>query len=799
MKKENKEFTTIEDYRKNNIFPSSPNSLHKPEGFEDELNPKTCFLSNFPPKECGIATFTKNLSSAMDRRFNPKLKSKVIAINEEGSFYNYNKKVIMEINKSDIETYIDIAKRVNESENIKIVCVQHEFGIFGGEYGNYIIPFLEAIKKPVVVTFHSVLPNPDEKRKKVVRAIAARSSAIVVMAKIGVEILSKDYEIEKNKIFVVHHGIPNVAFCSDNETIKKKLKLDGKIILSTFGLLSRGKGIEYAIKSLHPLVKKYPNILYLIIGETHPAVRKQEGEKYRNELTKLVKKLGLKNNVKFYNKYLSYDEIIEYVKASDIYLCTNLEKSQITSGTLAEAMGYGGKAIVATPNIYAKEVLANGRGIVIEDTHNPQYFSNAIDKLLSNEEQRKEMARLAYSYSRQMTWSNVALQYLNIFNKIVQLREEITEKFPKIKLNHLINITDDYGIIQFCKHSTPDITSGYTLDDNSRALIFSLTHNKLYEKEHTAEISRNLAKTYLKFIEISQESDGNFKNHHKNEEEALSSHSEDSFGRTIWALGYTVNNSNDDSVKEKAKIMLIKALNFMDKIGSPRAKAFAIIGLCYYYKTYPAPEILSIIRNYSNELVSHYNEESSLEWNWFESYLTYSNSKLPESLFHAYEILRDEEYLEIAKKTLNFLSNLMFIDGELSPIGQNGWYKRNGERAFFDQQPLDASSMTITYLTAYKITNNPEYYKKAILAFNWFLGKNHLKQMMYDETTGGCYDGLGKHNVNLNQGAESTVSYLLARIFFEEYKRNAKKTKNESYQANNESSNQINPKDAIMM
>ncbi len=767
MKKENGDFTAI----------------------EGELNPKSCFLSNFPPKECGIATFTKNLSTAMDRRFNPKLKSKVIAINEEGNFYNYNKKVIMEISKNDIETYIDIAKKVNEADNIKIICVQHEFGIFGGEYGNYIIPFLEAVKKPVVVTFHSILPKPDEKRKRVVRAIADRCSAIIVMAKTGVNILNEDYGIEKNKIFVVHHGIPNVAFCSDNETIKKKLKLDGRIVLSTFGLLSRGKGIEYAIKSLSSLVKKYPNLLYLIIGETHPVVRKHEGEKYRNELIRSVRKLGLKNNVKFYNKYLSYDEIIEYVMASDIYLCTNLEKSQITSGTLAEAMGYGGKAIVSTPSIYAKEILSEGRGIVIEDTHNPEFFTKAIDRLLSNHDERKEMARLAYAFSRQMTWSNVALQYLNIFNKVVSLRKEITEKFPKIKLNHLINITNDYGIIQFCKHSAPDATSGYTLDDNARALIFSILHAKLFKSEHTAEISGNLAKTYLKFIEISQEGDGNFKNNHKNEEEFTNSHSEDSYGRAIWSLGYTVNNSIDLIIKDKAKILLNKSLGFIDKIESPRAKAFIIIGLCNYYKTRPEPEILSIIRNFANELVGLYNDESCEDWNWFESYLTYSNSKLPESLFYAYDVLRDEEYLEVAKKSLDFLSNLIFIDGELSPIGQNGWYKRNGERAFFDQQPLDASSMTIAYLTAYRITKNLQYYNNAVLAFNWFLGKNHLKQMMYDETTGGCYDGLGRHNVNLNQGAESSVSYLLARIFLEEHKKEMKKI----------NENEIKPKEALMV
>ncbi len=728
--------------------------------------PKTCFLSNYPPKECGIATFTKNLSTAMDRRFNPKLKSRVIAINEEGSFYNYNKRVVFEVSKEDIESYINIAKEVNEAENIKILCIQHEFGIFGGEYGNYIIPFLEAVKKPVVVTFHSVLPNPDEKRLKVVRAISSRCAAIIVMANSAVDILVRDYGLSRNNIYVVHHGIPNVQY-QDPEIVKKKLKLDGKTVLSTFGLLSIGKGIEYAIKALPPLIEKYPNLLYLIIGETHPAVRKFEGEKYRNKLIDLVKKLKLQDHVKFYNKYLSYEEIAEYISASDIYLFTNLEKEQITSGTLIEAMGYGGKAIIATPIIYAKELLADGRGIVVKDTQNSEYFTEAIDQLLSNPEQRKEMGRLAYAFSRQATWSNVALQYLRIFNDVVQLREEVVEKFPKIKLNHLIKLTDDFGVIQFSKHSTPDKSSGYTLDDNARALITAVIHNYLFN----SRFSLNLAKTYLKFLENAQEENGGFKNNYKNEEETINSHSEDSFGRAIWSLGFVINKSKNQEIKERAEKILTKSMEYIKKFDSPRTKAFIISGLCHYYKISNNKEILSTITKLADSLIELYNNESSKDWQWFEPYLTYSNANLPDAFFMAYEITKNEKYLEIAKKTLDFLSNLMFIEGELSPIGQNGWYKRNGERAFFDQQPLEASTIIQAYMNAYKITKEKYYYEKAVLAFNWFLGKNHLKQMMYDETTGGCFDGLGKHTVNLNQGAESTISYLLARLMLEEAKK----------------------------
>ncbi len=728
---------------------------------------KTCFLSNFPPKECGIATFTKDLSNAMDKRFNPRLKSKVIALNASDDFYNYPKKVIMNINKEDIDNYIHIAKKVNESENIKLVCVQHEFGIFGGDYGSYLIPFLETIEKPVVVTFHSVLPNPDEMRKKVINAIASRSSAIIVMAKIAVDILNKDYGIEKNKIHVVPHGISDVPFQS-NDFQKKKLNLDNKIVLSTFGLLSRGKGIEYMIKSLPPLVKKYPNLLYLIIGETHPVVRREEGEEYRNKLANLVKKLGLKNNVKFYNKYLSLQEIIDHLIATDIYICTNLEKNQITSGTLAYALGCG-RAIVSTPSIYAEEVLAENRGILAK-FKNPKSYTKAIECILSDSEFKKDLEKNAYAYSRPMTWSNVAFRYLNIFNQVVQLRDEVTEKFPKIKLNHLQNMTDNFGMIQFAKHSTPDINSGYTLDDNARALIFSVLHHKLFGSPQ----SRELAETYLKFLEYTQEEDGNFKNNHKNEEEIFNSHSEDSFGRALWALGYTINKSKHQDLKDKSKDLFDNALDNLHKLESPRAKAFSLTGLIYYYKEHEKPEILLIIKNLAEDLVKLYEEESSENWKWFESCLTYSNAKLPEALFLVYEITKDKKYLEVAKESLDFLSNTVFVDDALAPIGQNGWYKRNGERAFFDQQPLDVSAMVQAYLTAYRLTEEEDYYKKAILAFNWFLGKNHLKQMIYNDSTGGCYDGLGKFSINLNQGAESTVSYLIARIFLEELKRSKK-------------------------
>ncbi len=729
---------------------------------------KICFLGNYPPKECGIATFTKDLVAAMNRRLNPKLRSRVIALNDSDTHYNYDKRVILSLNRESPEEYREMAHVVNNSPDHRLVCIQHEFGIFGGNYGENLLLFLEELEKPVAVTFHSILPTPTAERKRVVKEIASKSSAIIVMADAAVDILNKDYDIDRSKIYVIPHGVPNVRF-SPPDQFKKKLGLDGKTVILTFGLLSVGKGIEYMIKALPPLVKKYPNLLYLVVGETHPVVRKNEGESYRNYLTQLVKDLGLENHVKFLNKYLSLNgtnkELTEYIQACDIYAFTNLEREQITSGTLAYAVGCG-RPVVATPILYAKELLAQDRGIVIKDFRSPEAFAEALDKLLSDPEMRNNMAESSYAYGRQMTWLNIASRHLSVFNRIVWLREETTKKYPTIKLEHLKRLTDNFGCIQFAKASFPDKSSGYTTDDNARALIIAILHNHLFN----SRLSFNLAKKYQNFLEHAQEKDGKFKNNFKNENEAVDTYSEDAFGRAMWALGYAINKSRNKKITEKAKELFDRAYPKIKELNSPRAKAFVILGLYYLHEKYPENRFVMNIKRLANSLVDLYNEYSSDEWNWFEDHVTYSNAKLPEALFLAYNITKNERYLEIAEKTLHFLSDIMFENDVLMPIGQNGWFNKNGKRSFFDQQPIDASEIVNAYITAYKMTKDKHYMEKAVLAFNWFLGKNHLKQILYDEVTGGCFDGLGKYAVNLNQGAESTIAYLMSRLMLEEIK-----------------------------
>ncbi len=722
------------------------------------------YFSTFPPRECGIATFTRDLTSAMDKKFNPSLKSKILAINDNGSsIYNYNQKVKYQIDETDIESYINIAKKINNDSAIRLVNIQHEFGIFGGIFGDYLITFLEAIKKPVVVTFHTVIPKPNEKLKKVIEFIFNKCAAIVVMADTAVKIFEEDYGIKKGKIKVIPHGVPTIPFQPDNINIKKKLGFKNKAILSTFGLINRGKGIEYVIQALPKIVKKNPNILYLVIGETHPQVRKREGEAYRNKLVKLVKKFNLTAQVKFYNKYLSLREITDYLRVTDIYICPSLSCNQITSGTLAYALS-ASKAIIATPSLYAKEVLAKGRGILVNFKDAPGIIK-AVNLLLTKPELKRKKEKESYAYSRKMLWPNVAAEYLEVFRKIVNISNPVgLYKFPALKINYLLDLTDEVGIIQHAKHSVKDRSSGYTVDDNARALIAAV----MYQKRFRDQPSLKLINTYLSFLYHAQKKDGWFHNLMDYDRKFLDQvGSEDCFGQALWATGFVVASNLYQNTKMTAKLVFDKAVKNVPKLNSPRSLAFSILGLYYYYQKFPNQDILRKIEKLADHLVTLYKNQSTKDWRWFEKIIAYQNGRLPESLFLAYEITKNKEYFKVAQESLDFLASLVILENKLVLIGQGGWYNYKGKRAYFDQQPVDAASMVQVFLTAWRVTKDESYYEKAGLSFSWFLGRNSIGQFVYDEVTGGCFDGLLPACVNLNQGAESTISYLLARMSFD--------------------------------
>lgn len=720
------------------------------------------YVSTYPPRECGIATFTEDLAAAFDARFNPATKSRVVALNENPvSLYNYAPKVMDQIAATNVEQYVVLAEELNRREDVKLINIQHEFGLFGGSWGEYLLPFLQVIQKPVVTTFHCILPNPETRLKDIVRFISLKSKAVIVMNARSRELLQQKYGVPRSKIFLTFHGIPQTPF-EPSEKFKANLGLKGKTILSTFGFLSRDKGIEYVLRALPAIVKKFPNIMYFILGATHPIVRREEGESYRNLLIREVERLGLKNHVKFYNKYLSLDELLTYLKATDIYVSPLENSRQSVSGTLSYALGCG-RPIIATATEYAKQIVRNDVGILVEPRNVPA-FGRALDRLLGDEKLVKAMGTRAYESTRKMTWPNVAAEYFRIYKKFVDISAE-EKKLPPVKLDHLMRLTDDFGILHHAKYSKPERRYGYSLDDNARALIVCVHY---YERYPSAELLA-LISVYLKFMRFVARPGGSFANIVNSRHERDSTKDDDVQGRGIWALGYAAAaDFLPAEIRDGAGRMFRRALVNIPKLQSPRATAFAIIGLYHYLKRFPNAKLLRSFRKLADGQVALYRQNASDDWPWFEDQLTYSNSKLPESLFYAYELIKKTEYLKVASSALKFLSEVTFEPKYYAPIGHNGWYLRYRKRAYFDQQPEDTASMVETKLVAYRATKDKRHLDDAYKAFQWFLGRNHLNQTVYDEVTGGCYDGVGKEGMNLNQGAESTISYLLARLAFED-------------------------------
>lgn len=718
------------------------------------------FLSTFPPRECGIATFTQDLSSAFDKRFNPITRSRVAAINETpSSFYNYPPRTIEQVAAAAPDDYRRLGERLNRRGDVKLINIQHEFGIFGGKWGHHLIPFLQVIKKPLVTTFHSVIPEPDSLLRRVVRLLGEKSKAVIVMNHLSKKVLESDYQIPSAKINFIPHGIPGTPY-EPSDKYKEALGFRGRLVISTFGMLSPDKGIEYGIRALKSLVNQFPNLLYLVIGATHPVVRRRKGESYRNSLMKAVEELGLKNNVKFYNKYLHLEEIINYLKATDIYLYPLLNPKQSVSGTLSYALGCGRPA-VATATAYAKHLVTPDLGFLV-DFKKPQEIARALKTLIEDEKLRERMGREAYAATRQMTWPNVANQYFEVYSKIADLKAE-ERKLPEIKFDHLLRLTDNFGVFQHARFSQPIKRFGYTTDDNARALIAAVKYFALSQR---TELLR-LIKIYLGFLKFTQRDDGSFHNVVNVKKETDGSAIEDVQGRAIWALGFAAaNDSLPQEIKKAARELYRKAVKGAAHLRAPRAIAFALTGLYHYEKSFRGK--LDLVNLLARRELNYFRTTASPRWPWFENQFTYSNSKIPECLLYAYDLTKNPAYLKIAEKTLGFLSKITFEKNHYSPIGERGWYYQGGERAYFDQQPEDTASMVETKIAAYRITGRRRYLDEALTAFHWFLGKNHLRQMVYDEATGGSYDGLSEARLNLNQGAESTIAYLLSRLSLEE-------------------------------
>ena len=725
------------------------------------------FITSYPPRECGIATYSQDLIKALNNKFSNSLSIKVCALESGEVNYQYPGEVKYVLKTSVSTEYEKLAIKINKNERIKIVVIQHEFGFYCIQEQAF-MEFLYELSKPVAIVFHTVLPHPDEKLKSKVQCIAAACESIIVMTHISADILMNDYGVSQHKISVIAHGTHLVPHISE-KLLKSKYNLKDRKVLTTFGLLSSGKSIETTLDALPAIVKQCPEVMFLIIGKTHPEVVKNEGEKYREMLEEKVTHFGLQDNVRFINKYLALPELLEYLQLTDIYLFTTNDPNQAVSGTFAYAMSCG-CPIISTPIPHAKEVLTQDTGIIF-DFGNSQQLAGSVIRLLNDESLRLNISVNTLQKIVSTAWENSAVAHAMLFEKIIGEKLTVRYNLPAINLDHLKQMTTNTGIIQFSKINQPDLSTGYTLDDNSRALVAIC----MYYKSTGDEKSIFYIQKYLRFIKFCQQPGGDFLNYvdqdNKFTDQNKCVNLDDANGRAVWALGYLI--SLVDQLPTKiileADRIIEKTMPYLVRIHSTRAMAFAIKGLYYYHRTIESPENLNLIKTFANRMVQMYRHESFEKWEWFESYLTYANSILPEAMLYAWLLTGETVYKEIALTSINFLFSHTFNENGIEVISNKKWLVKGEKMGHYGEQPIDVAYTIMTLSKFYDVFGEEEYREKMETAFNWFLGNNRLHQIIYNPCTGGCYDGLEENNVNLNQGAESTISYLMARMTIGKY------------------------------
>lgn len=722
-------------------------------------------VTTYPPRQCGIATFSDDLIRSIDVKLGHSYSVKVCAIESSYEQHDYDKRVKYKLNTSQASDFRRLADVINNDSEISATLIEHEFGLFK-ENETQFAAMLGWIKKPVIIVFHTVLSSPETPFREYVKQIATSCEMIVVMTQTSSQILQQEYGIDAERITVIPHGTHLVAH-QDKKTLKKKYELSGRRVLSTFGLLSDGKSIETTLDALPSIVSKNPTVLFLIIGKTHPSVVKADGEKYREMLEAKVATLNLGNHVRFINAYLDLTTLLEYLQLTDIYLFTSCDPNQAVSGTFVYALSCG-CPIIATPIPHALELLSNHSGLIF-DFKDSAKLAEATNRLLANESLRSKMRIAGLQKIMATAWENSAIAHTLLFHKITENTEELYYSMPPINTAHIERMSKHIGIIQFCKGNRPDIETGYTLDDNARALTamcetFNLTGKVPLKK---------LIKKYLDFIAYCQQSDGTFLNYVDSERQFTTQNDDvlldDSNGRAIYALGHFV--AHGSALPEQwtldAQEIILRALPSLHTIYSPRSIAFILKGLCDYSLKYPSDEISTLIKLLADRLVKCYKLHTGPQWHWFEASLTYDNSVLPESLLYAYRTIGVPRYKEVAKESFDFLLNLIFTKDGIRVVPNDGWLLKGNERKGYGEQPIDVASAVMVLTTFYDEFGEETYLTHRIHAFNWFSGNNHLHQIIYNPATGGCYDGLEEYNVNLNQGAESTVCYLLARLVME--------------------------------
>jgi len=726
------------------------------------------FITSYPPRECGIATYSQDLIIALNNKFGNSLSIKVCALESGNTSYSYPDEVKFVLDTSLAGEYQKLSQSINKDKRIKIVLIQHEFGFYKKQEQAF-LQFLHELTKPFVIVFHTILPHPDEQLRSKIMKIAAACRSIIVMTNTSAHILTDDYGVPQQKISVIAHGTHLVLHLSE-KFLKTKYGLKDRKILTTFGLLSSGKSIETTLEALPAIIKIIPDVLFLIIGKTHPEVVKEEGEKYRESLEQKVKDLYLQNHVRFINKFLALPDLLEYLQLTDIYLFTSNDPNQAVSGTFVYAMSCA-CPIISTPIPHAKEVLAEDTGIIFE-FGNSQQLANGVIRLLSDGSLRRNISSNTLQKIVSTAWENSAVAHAMLFEKISGDKIAIQYNLPVINLNHLKKMTTNTGIIQFSKINQPDIRSGYTLDDNARALVVTCMYFELTGNEKSIQDIRK----YLTFIKSCMQPAGDFLNYVDNDnkftDQNKAANLDDANGRAVWALGYLLSLTNllPGDVISEAKAIIEKSMHRIETVHSPRAMAFAVKGIYYYLSTANSPENLLHLKTFADRLVQMYKHESNEKWEWFEGYLTYANSILPEAMLYAWLKTRKTVYKKIAISSFNFLLSQIFNENGIEVISNKGWLQKGQKAGHFGEQPIDVAYTVMTLSKFYDVFNDENYRQKMETAFNWFLGSNRLHQIIYNPCTGGCYDGLEETHVNLNQGAESTVSYLMARLTKEKYK-----------------------------
>lgn len=734
-----------------------------------ERGMKMLIISSYPPRECGIATFSIDIVKSIQKVFGDTLPIEVCALQHRENEFNYPNEVRYTLDTSDVNAIRTFANQLNERNDIGLVCLQHEFGLFGGTNGNYILTLLLTLNKPVMTIFHSVIPEPNPHIKKVVCAIANLSEKIVLLTKNSQKALAKYYHIPKSKTVIIPHGIHVMAW-EQKEVSKKKYYHSGKTILATFGLMSENKSIETVLYALPKVIAKHPRTNYLIIGKTHPEVLKTEGERYRNKLQSLVKELKLEAHVIFINEYLELDQLLEILSMTDIYVFTSKDPNQAVSGTLVYAMSCG-CAIISNPIPHAKEILKNNKGVLLKKFSKTERFQKAILDLLENKQEMIAMAKKAFVSSFANSWENVAIQYGLLFGEIADRTEDLRFNPPPLQLKHIENMTTEVGILQFSNFSEPNPEYGYTLDDNARALI----NMCMYYKFNKNKKIEQLAGIYLNFIEGIQRKNGWFDNYMDINQNLTAQNKEvnleDANGRALWSLGYVLSERAylPESLILKAEQCFSNFLPNIQQIKSPRAIAYTIKGLYYYYLTHKEPSIKEHIEKFATVLLAHYNMNYKENWNWFEDYMAYANNILPEAMLYCYLATRNKTYKKIAEISLDFLLANYFMKGQLKIVSNKAWFKRKNEHEFYGEQPIEVATTIICLDLFYKVTGKNKYKNQMELAFSWFLGNNHLKQIMYHANNGASFDGLEKKQININQGAESTLCFFKAQMILRQY------------------------------